>query len=528
MNALRATLLTTSVLGALAATAPGQVRLFMAADGEQETVATTGNTHVTMFPGTSKKIMVWLEDTVQKDSLNFYQVITRWDATPQPGATGSVSYVDNPGVGDSVLIDLDRGDYVFADGGGLPGSYFEEPPPPSETTGFGFIGAASIDGGGVLVSGIKYLGEFTLLASPDAGGDVEIVVVPLGGLPHGGTGLGNGVNLYIVDEIQNLTVAVLQTSCPDGAVGACCDLDIDAVRDDGCVWCNCDSPPECIFQGIAFADMGGAFAECAPDGFCNVHDRNHALSCFSAGSGCDTLNIDAGGPFGDCAPDGFCNVHDANHALSCFQGTNSCSCPLGPLPEFSPRITGEATLSAMPTGATVQPGERVRVRVFIQDPVDDVVSPRAGDERNDDKGALSRRPQAVLPQSTPLQSYQLHMGVSGGRRGCLELIDVSIELRDDDLFADRSNSFHAFNVMTGQMLSGLSEGGAAIDANAYLATFTYLATADALGTFVVDVLHDERNHDQTFLISSFTDKIEVAGTTPGVITVIPGSIPRIR
>ncbi len=176
-----ASLVSTCIFGMFVATGAGQVRLFMAADGEQSTVATTGNTHVTMFPGTSKKIMAWLEDTVQNQEFSFYQVIQRWDATPQPGAIVSISYRDIsiftcggffvPGEpcdpvgpsacagfpqhchtrGATVFVDTDRSDYVFAQPTENSPGHLEIEPPPSESAGFGFVEALvlrhySIDG----------------------------------------------------------------------------------------------------------------------------------------------------------------------------------------------------------------------------------------------------------------------------------------------------------------------------------------------------------------------------------------------
>ena len=78
------------------------------------------------------------------------------------------------------------------------------------------------------------------------------------------------------------------------------------------------------------------------------------------------------------------------------------------------------------------------------------------------------------------------------------------------------------------MLAGLNNGNVVTPAKGYLATFTYRVAVDAVGTFVVDVLHNAANQDQTYLISEFSDVIEVSSTTPAAIVVTPGPSRSIR
>lgn len=173
----------------------------------------------------------------------------------------------------------------------------------------------------------------------------------------------------------------------------CCDVDGSGIRDSACTWCACEANT-CNEVGIIFADMGGAFGACPSDGFANLFDRNHALTCFAGTNTCESINMDAGGPFGACAPDGFCNIHDAVHALRAFAGTNSCTCSGGDM--VTPQTAGgeapeteqeTASLSVVPEHATIGPGQNVSVRVFISNSLD------------------------------MLQGYQLHLGVSGGTAG---------------------------------------------------------------------------------------------------------------
>ncbi len=278
----------------------------------------------------------------------------------------------------------------------------------------------------------------------------------------------------------------------------CCDLVPDGIRDDACLWCTCNGNCESTPLTLS-ADMGGPIGECTPDGFCNLADALHALTCFSNTSSCDSLNVDAGGPLGDCAPDGFCNLADALHALTCFAGTNPCTCGPSPQAPFQPFFAGEAELVAVPDRRAVRPGDDVQVRIFIAGDLDD------------------------------LQSYQLHLGVSGGRRGYLSLVGITVEPRDDFVFAKSADdTFEAVNVDKAQMLGGLFTRGVPAKGQGYLATYTYRVSPDAAGVFVVDVLYDDANQDQTFVVSDFVNGIEISTTTPAVITVQNKRVATVR
>jgi hypothetical protein len=271
----------------------------------------------------------------------------------------------------------------------------------------------------------------------------------------------------------------------------CADEDGNGTRDDNCVWSEClGGSGTCNnVQLIQFADMGGAFGSCEPDGFANVHDKNHALSCFAGTNTCDPINIDAGGAFGSCIQDGFCNIHDANHALAAFAGTTTCSCPSGPLPEIAAEVWGAVTLR-LEQGTGQRDRDRdhgpVVVDVFIDGPVD------------------------------ALRSYQLDATVTGGKSGRIELIDIYIAERKDAVFAERSDAFDAFNIGNGQMLAGLyADDGVGIRDSAYLATFTFEPTKDASGEFVIDLTIDEES--QTFLVAPENGVVEIEKTEPAIV-----------
>jgi hypothetical protein len=265
---------------------------------------------------------------------------------------------------------------------------------------------------------------------------------------------------------------------------SCADSDGDGVRDDACVWSEC-AGGTCIDTPLnTFADMGGAFGECSPDQFANIHDRNHALACFAGTNSCDSINVDAGGAFGGCAPDGFCNIHDANHALAAFAGTSTCACPAGPAPQFATAPVGEATVRLWSSEHRITSGGEVDVEIFIDGPVE------------------------------ALRSYQLDLEVTGGRSGELELVGIFVEDRKDEVFARRRDVFNAVNRSTGQILSGLeADEGVPARKTAYLATFTYRASGRARGEFVIDLA------SETYLVAPGDGEITVMREKPVVVTI---------
>jgi hypothetical protein len=269
-------------------------------------------------------------------------------------------------------------------------------------------------------------------------------------------------------------------SCSSAA--SCCDSDGDNVRDNVCTWCDCvDTSCETVDKVVP-ADLGGAFGQCQTDTFCNIHDRTAALSCFAGTSSCDAINVDAGGAFGACQLDGFCNIHDANHTMTCFAGINPCVC--GPAPHGpGSQVVGEAHLRVNAMDR-VRAGQQTDVQVYV-----DTTGP-------------------------DLQSYQVHVESSGGRRGHLELVDIGIDDRKDAALPQSVDHFSAINVERGQMLAGLADGGVRTASDRYLATFTFEASADAAGEFVIDVVTDH-----TFVISAGVDEIAIASHTPAIVKV---------
>ncbi len=282
-------------------------------------------------------------------------------------------------------------------------------------------------------------------------------------------------------DVPGLGSTVLKvggSACTD--VQDCSDADGDDIRDSNCLWWACKAG-ECLDTSIVFADMGGQFGECVPDGTADGNDRFHALNCFSDtgpdGRGsylCEeaaptAFNVDAGGQFGSCLPDGVCDGNDAFHALNAFAGTTTCTCPPGGDPN---PLVGKQELSASlvlhASTVTVTPGGLIHVDVLLDSPLED------------------------------LRGYQLHLASSGGTAGHLQLIDITIS-GPGHVFAT-AHHWSAFNRVTSQMVAGLDTPGIAAKAHAYLATFTYRASLDATGTFAIDILRDPANaEERTFL-----------------------------
>jgi hypothetical protein len=285
----------------------------------------------------------------------------------------------------------------------------------------------------------------------------------------------------------------------------CGDLDMNGITDDQCFWYNCDAGV-CMSIARPFGDLGGPFGSCPPDQVADNNDRFHALNCFAD---LDTdgmppypceenppaaINTDAGGQFGSCCPDGVCDANDAFAALNAFQGTTTCSCPgacpPGPAPAFEPVIAGHASVSLLADRGELARGEVVRGTVLLDQPLDD------------------------------LRGYQLHAVARGGASGWLELVDISIDKRQDWVF-DGLGAWDAFNVRTRQMLAGLSSEGVATQPQAYLATFTFKAGPTAAGTFAIDLLYDDAHGSyRTFLFGTAANsKIQIVDSHPAEVTV---------
>jgi hypothetical protein len=536
-------------------------RAFMAAEGEQNLVDGLGPTSMLISPGGTRRVLVWLADNSSAGSLlNGYQLILPTAAQPLAGAAGTVGYVDiNPGQpgGNSMAIDFARPDWIFDGEPTLPANFVEAPALNLFGVLYTTIPETGVDPAGL---GTRYLAEFTLAASPNASGTFRLAFNMTGSPPFTTLFTPFG-SAFQVEQFQALNIVI---GPPGGClnIGDCADTDENNIRDNGCIWWACEAGI-CEGTAIVFADMGGQFGSCLPDGTADGNDKFHALNCFSnqstlgaAGYPCEdnppvAFNVDAGGQFGSCAPDGVCDGNDAFAALNAFTGSTTCSCS-GPAPESiggsgersggGPEIVDHADLALVPAADSVRPGDLVEVDVYLQTAVQD------------------------------LRGYQLHLSADGGTAGRLDLIDIAIheasvfsilpsrgatsDERPATTLSSRSAgratsderratiaerratsderllgpSWSAFNTSTHQMLAGLDGPGAAAPAGSYLATFTYRASRDAAGTFVVDVRYgDAAGVDRTFLFPTPANAaIAIDAVRPALITISPAERSRSR
>ncbi len=294
---------------------------------------------------------------------------------------------------------------------------------------------------------------------------------------------------------------VVSEEVPCTTIADCGDQNNDGFRDDVCLHYACvDGACVETPRGVGQSDMGGSFGACDNDGTCDGNDRFLALGCFGddwPGDPCEpappaAINVDAGGAFGSCDLDGVCDGNDAFAALNCFGGDMACPCGGGPAPEAptSVEVVDTTGVSLRASSNVARPGDLISVDVYFDDAVSD------------------------------LRGYQLHLATVGGKRGQLELVDIAVEQRKDAALAA---DWQAFNMSKSQMVAGMDSEGVATAGAAYLATFTYRVSRDAVGAFSIDLLHDNTDPGQrTFLFPTPSRaKIAVSGTSAARVEVRP-------
>lgn len=155
------------LLGVLSTSAFGAKRAFMSENGAQGSQPLVGDTSVTIAPGGTKTINVFMQDTDgPADNYNGYQLAFPMPATLVTAVAGSVGYIDVPptgGAGNSVVINTTRADWLFA-GTNEPINY-------QEVAGSRFVVIYNLSGPSfVNPVGIKYCLEFQIQASANACG----------------------------------------------------------------------------------------------------------------------------------------------------------------------------------------------------------------------------------------------------------------------------------------------------------------------------------------------------------------------
>lgn len=339
-------------------------------------------------------------------------------------------------------------------------------------------------------------------------GPAEVTLLPASGQftqtqifgagPPGETG-------NVTGDLGVPAVVLIAGDVPCEIIEDCADQDLDGVRDDGCVWWACESPGTCVGTPITFADFGGTNGACPPDGTADGNDRFQALNCFSnqntmglTGYPCETappmaFNVDAAGLAAPCSPDGVCDGNDAFAALNAFDGSTSCTCPAGPEPGWTqqPRSVGRTRLALMPSRRRVSAGETFQIEVYLEDPIGD------------------------------LRGYQLHVGVAGGARGRLELVDIAVQDRRDHVFRGLDH-WMAVNLDSAQVLVGMDQAGIAVGAHNYLATLTYRASDDAFGEFTLELLDsaDSLQYRSVLFPTPSLGRITICSVTATTVRVV--------
>lgn len=322
------------------------------------------------------------------------------------------------------------------------------------------------------------------------------------------------LDLHPTGSIPGLGTSVVffegSTTCT--TLAHCADLDGDHYRDDPCAWYACVGGSCMTVTKTTQADIGGVSGACPPDTVCELNDIYHIGNCFQnmntqggVGYPCEAappqaLNVDVGGP-GTCVLDGVCDAQDVFHVQNCFQGDwfdgsipYQCGCGPGPLPSQGPPAPQAEVGVVLRAPEAARAGEIVEVDVHL--------------------GSALKA----------LRGYQLHIGLRGGRRGRLELVDIIVDSsRRDYAFAETPATWSAFNKEIAQMYAGLEDGeGTPVEAGAYLATFVYRVSDDARGDFVAEVRYDDSTlfpEDRTFLFGRYAGPVAVSATTPARITV---------
>ncbi len=421
------------------------------------------------------------------DLLRGYQVQLD-EASLTSGAAGSFSQVVS-----GSTIDTAHGDYIFNGLSSDPNDQVSFAVTDTSTSAFRWTagvfdpGTSAADSGGEV-----YLATVMLQVSNDAAGTFNVSF-------GSGTLLRDDANPPGAITPINFTAAAITIdsggSCT--TLADCGDADNDGFRDDPCLHYRCvDSTCVEIVRGQGQSDMGGQFGACENDGTCDGNDRFLALGCFGndwPGDPCEVsppsaINVDAGGAFGACTLDGVCDGNDAFAALNCFGGDRSCACGGGPTPTTpsTVQVVGNTAVSLRTTAKRAAAGSLIAVDVYFDDAVAD------------------------------LRGYQLHLAPSGGTRGQLDLVDISIEPRKDAAF---TADWQAFNKTTSQMVAGLDGPGQPTSGPAYLATFTYRSSRDAIGTFAIDLLYDDADPKQRTFLFPTPNRAKIAISDANTATI---------
>ncbi len=315
-----------AVLSFSTASSLGQVRVFMAADGEQGTAPATGHTSVAADPGSSVRVMAWMEDTTGPgQNLEGYQLIMPMTAEPVDGAEGGVTYVDNdPGLGggDSIFINTERDDWAFGNIIIALDPVYNETPA-QDIFGVFYASIAGFVPDPGAKGGILYLAEFDLELTEDACGEFELGFNLAPAPPPLVALFSDGGSQYGVDEYQPLTI-VVSAECAGGCQEPCTDKNACTIEDacdgDVCV----GTPVDCSGAGDECND-----ASCNADGVDgNCDDLTPVADRTPCDGGAGVCVAGACKPLGcvdPCDDDDACTVDDACDNDVCIGTPVDCS-----------------------------------------------------------------------------------------------------------------------------------------------------------------------------------------------------------
>lgn len=222
------------------------------------------------------------------------------------------------------------------------------------------------------------------------------------------------------------------------------------------------------------------------DGVVDVFDILCVLDAFSGNFvSCDQASTN----LQPCPPDPtpVWDVFDILAVLDGFTGNDLCCSPTPSAPARGAELTAgsdrgsAATIKLVPSSRVANAGDVVSVDVYVSGVTD-------------------------------LRGYQFTTAVNGGRRGGLELVGASIADRRDFALSAVEN-VKAVDEASGRLAGAVYSGGVATTGSAYVGTFTYEVSSDAVGSFRVGLGGD------VHLVTSNGELITINRVTPATILV---------
>jgi hypothetical protein len=253
-----------------------------------------------------------------------------------------------------------------------------------------------------------------------------------------------------------------------------------------------NTDPACTFEGADIAGNGPG--QCGPNGVLSLFDVFAVLDAIGGIDPCCSPQV-----LGACCTSGVCtDVSEAN----CFYGggnwqgegtdcsTTTCPAPPAPAAAAERALSSRRTetdpkvvLQLAPSTRSVKPGEVVAVDVLVSGVAD-------------------------------FRGYEVALAATGGRSGSLDIESVIVDRDRHDYVFGSHEAVDVGDVAGSRVVAAKIAGG--VDAReAYLATFMFRASEDALGTFRIVV----REGGDTMLLNSVGSTLNVRSITNASIRV---------